>query len=323
MPTAAATSTALATMRWMLVLLNYELGLKLPLPTNVSTLDGRTREMIAHFQLQQGLAVSGKLSPQTCQLLRQRAAERAAARVLPGHKLPLLMGMTEDDKFWFYARCLASTGDDGRDVWRELRTGKKILLGLRVPTNTRSRNGAGAYDDRIVVMWYDEHGRCHEFEANTDPSSRYEDKYEHADQKKATTNDADGDGVGDLGRLPYGVYRFHREANKDYGDILRPSQNITVERDTGHNGWFSSKDKVTNKKALNSGRSILFHRGGTQITGSAGCQTMRPYIFTSFIKALGEQHEFLYVLMPASDVWSRPLPQIDLPLPDLDAARLA
>ena len=305
----------LAIQKRMLQHLAVELGTKVQDATPVANADASVAALVRAFQQQQGLPTSGLLDKATCWLLRQRAAERAGARVLPGHKLPILIGLAEEERFYFYLRYMAAVGDDARDLWPEFQANRRIILGLRVPTNTRSRDGKGVYDDRLVVLWYDGAGRCAEFEANTDPSSRYEDGYEHSDKKKATTKDANEDGVGDLGRLPYGVYQFKKEASEHYGNILRPAQAITSERDTDHNGWFGGRDLVSRRKALNSGKSILFHRGGTQITGSAACQTLRPTIFNAFFRALGDQQQFFYLLVPATEAWSKSVPPLlNLPM---------
>jgi len=168
--------------------------------------------------------------------------------------------------------------------------GARALLGLRVTTSTKARGGAGVYDDRVVVVWREAGGakRVEEFEANTEPSARYEGRL---------GSDANRDGRKDLGCLPEGLYEFQKGTSAKYGNVLRPVRDIFVVRDTDHDGDFDDDDKAASVRALlNSGGSLLFHKGGNNITGSAGCQTFRPAVFNGFWKALGPQRRFQYVL---------------------------
>jgi peptidoglycan hydrolase-like protein with peptidoglycan-binding domain len=204
-------------------------------------------------------------------------------------------GLTADQQYDFYVSCLERAPGATPRATKELLAGKRVILGLRVLTNTRANGGKGTYDDRIVVFWNGKDGKhVEEFMANTEPSSRYEDKW----GPKKLGQDADDDGRLDLGRIPEGVHTYVKGSSTKYGNILRSAKAITAQRDTNHDGKFNGKDLITNKKNLEVG-DFLFHKGGNSMTGSAGCQTMAPAVFEKFWKSLGSQQEFEYVLMEA------------------------
>lgn len=109
--------------------------------------------------------------------------------------------------------------------------------------------------------------------------------------------DANKDGKKDLGCLPDGLFYFEKSKSEEFGKVLRPVQDIFVLRDIDHDGDFDEKDKVKSiESLLNSAKSILFHPCGANITGSAGCQTMKPEVFKKFWNCLGNQTRFQYVL---------------------------
>lgn len=203
-------------------------------------------------------------------------------------QFPKTASTPEAQKYDHYAPFFAQQGVnvDG------LPPGERIILGLRVKTNTKANKGLGLYDDRIVVVWRDADGTKHvrEFEGTTEPSARYQGRY---------GSDADLNGVPDLGCLDNGVYEYQRSKSGKYGDVLCPCVDIDVLRDIDGSGTFDDKDKalVRNEAALNSKLSILFHKGGNSMTGSAGCQTMKPADFQKFWQALGTQKRFKYVLV--------------------------
>lgn len=174
------------------------------------------------------------------------------------------------------------------------------VLGLRKETNTNANEGNGLYDDRIVVLWKDRNGTKHvrEFDATTEPSARYEGR---------DGMDANGDKKLDLGRLADGAYtyRLRIEQHSRLGQVFRMTQSVNVERDTNHDGLFNDQDTVTNQAALDAGTSMLIHRGGRRMTGSAGCQTLPPDQFQNFLDAMRDtsrnrdQQTFTYVLVNA------------------------
>jgi hypothetical protein len=208
--------------------------------------------------------------------------------------LPNTSGMSETDKYDLYLRYINRCPASPAAALSALANGQIVLLGLRVTTNSRANKGQGVYDDRIVVLQNKNGNKTvHEFVANTEPSSRYEDGW----GVKAYGNDANGDGRKDLGRLPQGVHHYVRSYSSNYGNILRPAGNIRVERDTNHDGNFDANDRVTRDNQMFS-NDMLFHPGGNNMTGSAGCQTMAPGVFRQFWAAIGTtQRDFQYVLV--------------------------
>jgi hypothetical protein len=205
-------------------------------------------------------------------------------------------GMAESEKFAVYCELIGNPA-----VREELDAGLRVIVGLRVATPTTANEGRGIYDDRFVVLQrtkIDESAR--EFTGNTDPSGWYEDVGGGltATGRPAMGVDADRDGRLDLGRIPAGCYRYRKSQSKKFGDVLRSAEPIHAERDTNHDGVFDTSDRVD--PALADGLYVtdfLFHPGLDDRTGSAGCQTMTPNVFTAFWQALGDQEEFWYVLI--------------------------
>ncbi len=216
------------------------------------------------------------------------AAPKPAASPAPaastGAGLPRTEGMSASQKYEVYAKYVDTYGDAHAKA--DLAAGRQVILGLRHDTNTHANGGAGVYDDRIVVLGG---GRAREFSGNTDPSARYEGR---------DGADANGDGRLDLGRLAEGSARFTRSTNPHLGNVLRATGTVGVERDTNHDGAFTSADR--NGRTSSSDGSFLIHAGGNNITGSAGCQTMKPAEFRQFWGGLsGGQRSFSYVLVDA------------------------
>jgi LysM repeat protein len=200
--------------------------------------------------------------------------------------MPITKGLSAVGKYDLYSQFFIRFGVNLAALAPNVRS----LLGLRVTSNTNVRDGAGEYNDRVVVAWRDSNGakQVEEFVANTEPSARYEGK---------EGIDANLDGRRDLGSLLEGFYEYQKGTSKKYGNILRPVRDIYVIRDIDHDGDFDAKEKAGSIEALlNSRDTILFHKGGSNITGSAGCQTFQPAEFDRFWRALGNQKRFQYVL---------------------------
>jgi LysM repeat protein len=212
--------------------------------------------------------------------------------------MPNTSGMDAAHRYDLYAQYFSRYGVNVA----ALAPGTRVLLGLRVTSNTHVRGGQGEFDDRIVVLWREPGGakKAEEFTANTEPSSRYEDTPENRrlKPKKIFGEDANKDGRRDLGCLPDGLYQYKRDWSGTYKNILRPKHDQFVVRDVDHDGDFDEEDKVRSvKELLNSHDSILFHPGDTSFTGSAGCQTMKPNDFRAFWKTLGgTQGDFEYAV---------------------------
>ena len=223
-------------------------------------------------------------------------APLAAGTSLPLGGMPNTSGRSEAEKYEMYSQFFISYGVNVNALDADTR----VLLGLRVRSNTRVRDGAGEYNDRLVIAWRATDGTRHvkEFIANTEPSSRYEDTPRNRQlHAKIMGTDANRDGSRDLGCVPDGLYNFEKGESSAYGHVLRPLSDIFVIRDINHDGDFDAADQAASVQALlNSGRSVLFHKGGNNITGSAGCQTLKPAEFDQFWTSLGSQSRFQYVV---------------------------
>ena len=136
-------------------------------------------------------------------------------------------------------------------------------------------------------MWKDPNGKPHveEFAGNTEPNRRWAD-----DPSQATKP---------VGRLVgNSTYHFKKNFNSHFGgNILSPDFKYGVpamRRDTNHDHKIDGKDQVFTGDW--GGEGVYFHRGATNDTYSAGCQTMDQGRFNSFWAALGSQSTFSYVL---------------------------
>jgi hypothetical protein len=174
-----------------------------------------------------------------------------------------------------------------------------------------------------------------DFAANTEPSAHYEQPTTHIKQimskktgkmiqvkvadkiidpegKDVIPNkehkwygeDVNKDGRLDLGRLVPGTYKFYLGAKYHGYYALRPRGQETVVRDINHDGVFTKDDIWHTDQGdtvieIGSGEKIgiIFHRGGINMTGSAGCQTLSPIEHVLFFKTLKKQTEYFYVLV--------------------------
>lgn len=175
-------------------------------------------------------------------------------------------GMTEAQKYDYFSQLAEQNGG-------KVKTGanQKNIVGLRTPTDADVNGGNGRYDDRFVMFWKDAQGnkRVTEYTGNTDPSARYRGRM---------GVDANGDGRLDQGRLPAGYFEFTTGHSSNLGRVLRPVEDYRVERDTNRDGVFGNDGG----RMSGGGNTMLFHAGGSTITGSAGCQTMTPTEYARF-----------------------------------------
>ncbi|MER7578033.1 hypothetical protein [Streptomyces sp. NPDC126514] len=215
--------------------------------------------------------------------------------------LPDTTKLSSAEKYLLYEDLAAQGG--APELERELAEGRRIILGIRIITNTHASEGLGLYDDRFVVLWRDEAGKyAAEFQGNTEPSAFYEDVGDARTSRNGNSMgvDVDGDGRQDLGCIPVGTYTYYKSQSKKFGNVLRSRGAIRSLRDSNHDGFFDGEDLV--KPSLQQGLEVndfLFHAGLPDRTGSAGCQTFRPDEYHGFWDALGEQEEFLYILINA------------------------
>lgn len=183
-------------------------------------------------------------------------------------------GMNEAQKYDYYANLIRQQGGQVNAA-----PGHRSIVGVRKEDQRQN-----AYDDRMAVIWKDDAGRpqVREFQANMESIQRYQGRF---------GNDVNGDGSKDLATLSAGTHEFGREWSGQYGNILRPTSTTSVMRDTDRDGRGDTLDRS------GAGRSILFHKGGWNDTGSAGCQTMKPDDFDRFWGALGGQNRFSYTVV--------------------------
>lgn len=209
------------------------------------------------------------------------------------------------------------------------RAEERVILGLRQETDTRasatrrepdrrqaddprtpfdeSSRGTGVYDDRIVVLWTDVQGRRDVFTAewaNTEPTAQYDQRagrgrraaapgFESVEPRRIQGEDANHDGVLDLGRLREGVYEMqaatHPVRGNPHDRALRPTAAAVengagqVERDTNGDGRFTAGD-VDGIQDLNN--TFKIHRGSRDSTDSAGCQTIHTRDYKDFMDAV-------------------------------------
>ncbi len=215
---------------------------------------------------------------------------------------------------------------------------------LTTPDVDESRLGTGVYDDRIVVLWKDANGsrQMHEVpKANTEPTAQYD---HHAgndrrhprpfsgggvearevpasagfghigERKKIEGEDVNGDTYRDLGRLAAGTIEMQR-ATHPRGNhqefALRPSGAQVdrgaglVQRDTNGDGRFT-QDDINGVQDLNN--SFKIHRGSSDNTDSAGCQTIHTGDYPRFIEVVQanpQQTRWQYVLTATSPAMFR------------------
>ena len=183
------------------------------------------------------------------------------------------------------------------EAQNQFQAGKKVVIALRNPTNSKKYLN-GKYDDPFIVVWRKGDGSVglKRFMGNTEPAGIY--AWGQAKAHKGSSTDIDKDGRNDLGRLRAGTYHYAPRSQGNFlGNKAFRARNVQVAmRDTNHDGKFSlvDGDKLDPKGA---GRSMLIHQGGNTATWSAGCQTISKRYYNSFLATLGKQKEFSYILI--------------------------
>jgi LysM repeat protein len=267
------------------------------LEANKDTIKDPNRIMVGQrVKIPFAIAPAPVMTPPVVAPAAETPAPVAAGTSLPLGGMPNTSGRSEAEKYEMYSQFFIRYGVNVN----ALNADTRVLLGLRVKSSTHVKGGAGEYNDRLVMAWRAADGtrRVKEFIANTEPSSRYEDTPENKRLGRSILgSDANRDGVRDLGCLPDGLYNYEKAESPHLGHVLRPLSDIFVIRDINHDGDFDAADQAGSVQALlNSGRSVLFHKGGNNITGSAGCQTLKPAEFDQFWASLGSQSRFQYVV---------------------------
>lgn len=165
-------------------------------------------------------------------------------------------------------------------VGKHFKTGpnQMNLIGYRHPTSTYANGGRGVYDDKLYMVWKDASGHPHvqRFTYNADPAQVF----------VGTAKDVNGDGRGDLGRIPAGFHSFALSTRAGTGaHCLRTAQgDFKVERDVNHDGRFDEH------RLSSGGSNFLFHEGGSTGTWSQGCQTLAPSQWQKFWSAVKHAH---------------------------------
>jgi len=232
----------------------------------------RTQAALKQWQASRDITDTGVVGTTTQKALDDnRPASRTAAPDSSGgtaraSEIAATRGMSEAQKFDYYEGLAQQNGG-------QVKTGanQKNIVGLRTPTDADANGGGGRYDDKFVMFWKDAQGnkRVREYSGNTEPSARYRGRM---------GEDANGDGRLDQGRLPTGFYEFNTGYSNKLGRTLNPVRDYRVERDTNQDGVFGNDGG----RMSGGGNSMLFHAGGSSITGSAGCQTMSPEEYGRF-----------------------------------------
>jgi peptidoglycan hydrolase-like protein with peptidoglycan-binding domain len=200
--------------------------------------------------------------------------------------LPNTSGLSAAQRYDLYAGYFKA-----RQVVLDTRPEERTILGLRVRSNTGWNKNKGKYDDRVVLLWLDTKGQKHalEFLANTEPSAMY--------LSKGYGSNVDGKNGKELSQLMEGYYEYAKSTGYSGWlkgkKVLRPVRDVSAQYDVNHDGWFDAKDGTFKGKA----NDLLFHAGGNNSTGSAGCQTMKPDDFERFWNELGSDRNFMYLLV--------------------------
>ncbi len=243
-----------------------------------------------------------------------------------------LVGLTEAQKYDVYASMVETRGNqNARDA---LGTQDSVLLGLRKETSTlasmdnNGQRGTGVYDDQIAVLRKDANGGRHWYmadRASTEPTAQYDRHAEPAPGRERTPyadvtwrraegEDVNGDRREDLGRLAEGTIEMSSTTHTNprsagTNQAFRPStEQLTaprdadlVQRDSNGDGLFNQQD-TNGVQDLN--RTFKIHSGSRTNTDSAGCQTIHPSDFSSFMdaaRANPAQTRWQYVLTSTTE----------------------
>ncbi|MCB9640652.1 MAG: peptidoglycan-binding protein [Myxococcales bacterium] len=238
-----------------------------------------TAEALKKFQGANNIEQTGKLGATTFEAFQKPQVQANTA-------IRDLNRLTTEAQRFDYLKALAEA--NGGKINNS--PNKRNIISLRRQTDTDVNGGRGRYDDKTFVMWTDSSGKKHvkEYDSNTEPSAQY---------RGSIGVDANRDGRLDQGRLPAGYYEFTKGYSSKLGNVLRPTRATNAERDTNQDGLFNDNAYAS------AGESILFHKGSTNDTDSAGCQTFAPNEWNRFwsdINAAGNPGTVGYTLINVS-----------------------
>jgi peptidoglycan hydrolase-like protein with peptidoglycan-binding domain len=237
----------------------------------------RTEAAVKQWQASRDITDTGVVGPATQKALDDQQPVSRSTEPAPSagadstgparaSDIAATRGMSEAQKFDYFEGLAQHNGG-------QVKTGanQKNIVGLRTPTDADTNGGGGRYDDTFVMFWKDAQGnkRVREYSGNTEPSARYRGKM---------GVDVNNDGRLDQGRLATGFYEFTTGYSNKLGRTLNPVRDYQVERDVNQDGVFGNDGG----RMSGGGQTMLFHAGGSSITGSAGCQTMSPEEYGRF-----------------------------------------
>jgi hypothetical protein len=172
-----------------------------------------------------------------------------------------------------------------------------LVVGLRGVTRdgkSHETTSVQAYDDVIAVLGKD--GSVVELAASTHPwfaSSKASD-------------DADGDGVPDVGMIRPGRYQVEpRPGNEIAGAptfhvTTGGSDRVAGWRDTNHDGVFDDEERAASEARNDTLGAVLFHQGGQGAPAPIGCQVFAAKDIRRLVQAVGGSGaRFDYVLVDA------------------------
>ena len=256
-------------------------------------LDEVTIKATKRFQEDLGLPATGQIDFASWQAGLRHDKYSGWPPEVPTEEVPCRpapSSMPEAEKYDYYRSIINAHNN-------KFKTGanQRNLLGFRKETNVCANDGRGLYDDFLVMFWVTSSGQLRVREYPhfcTEPIRHYKDagggkrwgdRHKPISQRKsAIGQDANGDGIKDLGRILEGYYEYEvGPLSSTLGNNLAPRQEMYSVRDINDDGVFSTQEPRTS-----AGRSILFHQGGNleQVghTWSAGCQTLRKDNFDKF-----------------------------------------
>lgn len=237
-------------------------------------LDESTTKATKRFQQNLGLPVTGEIDLKTWQAgLAHNKYEGWSPQVPPEDvpRSPANSSMTEIEKYNYYRSIINAQNNNFKSG-----NNQRNLLGFRKETKVYDNHGQGKYDDFLAMLWKTSSGqpRVREYsQFCTEPIGHY---------RGTIGDDANGDGVMDLGRTPEGYYEYKvGPLHNRLGRNLVPLREMYSIRDINNDGKFSTREPRTS-----AGKTILFHQGGDLTrggnTGSAGCQTLPKSDFNNF-----------------------------------------
>lgn len=209
-------------------------------------------------------------------------------------------GASEQERFNHYANIVRANGGQVNA------DGRPTVLGIRGMDrdgnvhDTVSANriaDRNKYKDTFVVLHPD--GRVQEFTGATYPG---QSRSSASPDVAGRNGQAGRDGSGDVGMINSGNYRVvpngrHAGGASFHVRTTGGSGRLDGVRDTDHNGIYSDREKAQSAQRGDQLTAVLFHRGGSNVPRSIGCQTMPPAVYDQFASSV--RGGFSYTLVDA------------------------